>query len=75
MNQDEVEFILLLYQKLVMMFPGLKSSSQLAIISPYSYQVKLFRENFREKFGMKSEQVVDINTVDGFQVRNVYKID
>lgn len=50
------------------MYPELKSSSQLAIISPYNYQVKTFKDRFREMFGAEAEKVVDINTVDGFQV-------
>ncbi|KAI7747676.1 hypothetical protein M8C21_029014 [Ambrosia artemisiifolia] len=68
-NVDEVEFVLLMYHKLVSSYPELKSSSRLAIISPYRYQVKLFRTKFKEKFGVDSEKVVDINTVDGFQGR------
>ncbi|KAG9444226.1 hypothetical protein H6P81_015566 [Aristolochia fimbriata] len=68
-NLDEVEFTLVLYVKLASMFPDLKSSSQLAIISPYRHQVKLFREQFREKFGVNSDQMVDVNTIDGFQGR------
>ncbi|KAL8227436.1 hypothetical protein R6Q59_000079 [Mikania micrantha] len=68
-NVDEVDFVLLMYQKLVSSYPELKSSSRLAIISPYSYQVKLFRAKFKENFGVDSEKVVDINTVDGFQGR------
>lgn len=62
-----------MYHKLVTKYPELKSSSRLAIISPYRHQVKLFREKFRETFGVESEKVVDINTVDGFQV-NSYTI-
>ncbi|GAV91435.1 AAA_11 domain-containing protein/AAA_12 domain-containing protein [Cephalotus follicularis] len=68
-NVDEVEFVLLMYHKLVSKFPELRSSSQLAIISPYRYQVKLLKERFAETFGVESKQVVDINTVDGFQGR------
>ncbi|KAI5661475.1 hypothetical protein M9H77_20798 [Catharanthus roseus] len=68
-NVDEVEFVLVMYHKLVTKYPELKSSSRLAIISPYRHQVKLFREKFRETFGVESEKVVDINTVDGFQGR------
>ncbi|XP_010670996.2 probable helicase MAGATAMA 3 isoform X1 [Beta vulgaris subsp. vulgaris] len=68
-NVDEVEFALLMYQKLVAKYPELKSSSRVAIISPYRLQVKLFRQRFREIFGIDSEKVVDINTVDGFQGR------
>ncbi|XXG88664.1 hypothetical protein AAC387_Pa12g0854 [Persea americana] len=68
-NIDEVEFVLFMYHQLVIKYPELKSTSRLAIISPYQHQVKLFREHFRNKFGVKSEQLVDINTVDGFQGR------
>ncbi|XP_004230529.1 probable helicase MAGATAMA 3 [Solanum lycopersicum] len=68
-NVDEVEFVLAMYHKLVSGYPELKSSSRLAIISPYRYQVKLLRQKFRETFGVESDKVVDINTVDGFQGR------
>lgn len=71
-NVDEVEFVLAMYRKLVTGYPELKSSSRLAIISPYRHQVKLFRDKFRETFGVESEKVVDINTVDGFQVRCLF---
>lgn len=67
-NVDEVEFVLLLYQKLVTLYPVLKSGNQLAIISPYSQQVKLFQRRFEETFGVSAEKVVDICTVDGCQV-------
>ncbi|KAJ9561302.1 hypothetical protein OSB04_006462 [Centaurea solstitialis] len=68
-NADEVDFVLLMYHKLVSSYPELKSSSRFAIITPYTEQVKLFRTSFKEKFGIDPEKVVDINTVDGFQGR------
>lgn len=68
MNVDEVEFVLLLYHKLVTMYPELRSSSQFAIISPYRHQVKLLQDRFRDAFGQESKKFVDIQTVDGFQV-------
>lgn len=67
-NVDEVEFVFLLYQKLVSTYPELKSSQNFAIISPYSAQVSLFKERFKNTFGVDSEKVVDITTVDGCQV-------
>lgn len=67
-NIDEVDFVLLLFHKLISMYPQLKSSSQLAIISPYRHQVKQFQERFKETFGVESQKVVDITTVDGCQV-------
>lgn len=69
-NIDEVEFVFLLYHKLVSRYPELKSSNQLAIISPYRAQVSLLKERFKETFGVESEKVVDINTVDGCQVKH-----
>lgn len=68
-NVDEVEFVLLMYHKLVSMYPELKSSSQFAIISPYSQQVKLLRDRFKNTFAVDSNKVVDITTVDGCQGR------
>ena len=67
-NEDEVDFVLVMYHSMVTRYPELKSSSRLAIISPYRHQVKLFRVRFRDNFGVDSDKLVDINTVDGFQV-------
>ncbi|CAL5358399.1 unnamed protein product [Camellia sinensis] len=68
-NEDEVDFVLVLYRNMVTRYPELKSNSRLAIISPYRHQVKLFRERFQDTFGVESNKLVDINTVDGFQGR------
>ncbi|EPS61531.1 hypothetical protein M569_13264, partial [Genlisea aurea] len=68
-NRDEVDFIIELYSKLVKLYPELKDSSRLAMISPYRHQVRLLRDKFFEAFNVKSEKYVDINTVDGFQGR------
>ncbi|KAL4363787.1 hypothetical protein GQ457_04G001110 [Hibiscus cannabinus] len=68
-NTDEIEFVLAMYNKLITMYPELKSSSQFAIISPYRHQVKLLQEKFQETFGVESKKVVDIGTIDGFQGR------
>ncbi|KAJ4951213.1 hypothetical protein NE237_028045 [Protea cynaroides] len=68
-NVDEIDFVLLMYHKLVTRYPELRSSSRMAIISPYRHQVKLFRKRFHDSFGTDSDKLVDINTVDGFQGR------
>ncbi|KAF1876481.1 hypothetical protein Lal_00021195 [Lupinus albus] len=68
-NVEEVDFVLFLYQKLVTLYPILKSGNQVAIISPYKQQVKLFEKRFEETFGVSPEKVVDICTVDGCQGR------
>ena len=72
MNQDEVEFITLLYHQLAMRYPELKSSSEVAVISPYRQQMKLLKDNFRLTFGDQSKEVIDVNTVDGFQVTSSF---
>ncbi|VFQ59069.1 unnamed protein product [Cuscuta campestris] len=69
MNVDEVEFVLVIYRKLVARYQELKSSSKFAIISPYRSQVNLIKQKFKEMFGVDSEHFVDVNSVDGFQGR------
>ncbi|XP_031473358.1 probable helicase MAGATAMA 3 isoform X2 [Nymphaea colorata] len=68
-NIEEVEFILLMFHNLVSRYPELNSSSQIAVISPYRHQVKLIRERFRAELGAQAGQLIDVNTVDGFQGR------
>lgn len=68
-NNEEVEFVLVLYRHLVARFPQLKGGLHVAVISPYKQQVKLFRERFRDVLGVDGARLVDINTVDGFQGR------
>lgn len=72
MNKDEVDFIVEMYYNLSVLYPELKSSTEMAVISPYSYQVTVLKENFQENFGPCFNQIVDINTVDGFQVSESY---
>lgn len=67
-NQDEVEFITLLYHQLALRYPELKSSPEVGVISPYRHQVKLLKDSFRSTFGDQSKELIDVSTVDGFQV-------
>ncbi|KAH7281053.1 hypothetical protein KP509_36G027600 [Ceratopteris richardii] len=68
-NNEEVEFVLVLYRHLIARFPELKGGSDVAVISPYKQQVKLFRQRFRDLLGTEGAHAVDVNTVDGFQGR------
>ncbi|AQK62887.1 putative helicase MAGATAMA 3 [Zea mays] len=68
-NQDEVEFITLLYHQLALRYPELKSSPEVGVISPYRHQVKLLKDSFRSTFGDQSRELIDVSTVDGFQGR------
>ncbi|GJP43980.1 hypothetical protein CLOM_g3376 [Closterium sp. NIES-68] len=68
MNKDEAEFVMVLYRHLVALYPQLKDTSDVGVISPYKHQVKLLRDKFRELLGETAHKV-DVNTVDGFQGR------
>ena len=67
-NVREAEFVVQLYRQLIAWHPELKNTSKVGIISPYKFQVKLIREKLRES-GQEGTQLVDVNTVDGFQVK------
>lgn len=68
MNDNEVNFVMLLHHKLVSAYPELKSSGQLAIISPYRAQVDSLKQRFRGTYGVEYEKLVEITTIDGCQV-------
>ncbi|KAJ3700412.1 hypothetical protein LUZ61_004117 [Rhynchospora tenuis] len=68
-NEQEAEFITTLYHQMATRFPELKSGPHVAVISPYRNQVKILCERFKASFGEHFDQVIDINTVDGFQGR------
>lgn len=59
---------MLLHHKLVSTYPELKSSDQLAIISPYREQVERLKQRFRSTYGVEFEKLVESTTVDGCQV-------
>ena len=67
-NEQEAEYITTLYHQLATRFPELKTGPHVAVISPYRYQVKILRDRFKATFGEHIDQVIDISTVDGFQV-------
>ena len=67
-NVREAEFVVQLYRQLSAWHPELKNTRRVGIISPYKLQVKLIREKLKES-GQEGTQLVDVNTVDGFQVK------
>ena len=67
-NVREAEFVVQLYRQLSAWHPELKNTRRVGIISPYKFQVKLIREKLKES-GQEGTQLVDVNTVDGFQVK------
>ncbi|KAI3882740.1 hypothetical protein MKW92_002989 [Papaver armeniacum] len=70
-NFDEVEFVLLMYHKLVKNYPKLKSSSQLAIITPYAKQMKLFRDHVAVFSCVRANKEGKIGFLGNFRRMNV----
>lgn len=68
-NRAEAEFVLCLYGHMLHVVPELKGTPSVAVISPYKAQVKLLRDLFQAALGEEGAKMVDINTIDGFQVR------
>jgi len=68
-NRAEAELIMLLYRDLIQQHPELKTQPRIAVITPYSAQVKLIRSMLKERFGDYIAKMVDVNSIDGFQGR------
>ena len=58
-----------LYRELIAHYPELERQPRVAIITPYSAQVRLIRQMFADAFGQHVATMVDVNTIDGFQGR------
>lgn len=68
-NASEAKLAVYLVNQLYII-PGVQSSvGKIAVISPYSEQVKLLRRLFENSLGPRCSTIVEINTVDGFQGR------
>lgn len=67
-NRAEAEVVLSTYRELIHRFPELKARPAVGVISPYKAQVSLLQETFRAALGADMGKMVDINTIDGFQV-------
>lgn len=68
-NQAEAEFIIQFYRCLVNHYPEIQYQQRVAVITPYSAQVKLIRQMLNDAFGPQIETTIDVNTIDGFQGR------
>lgn len=68
-NEAEAKMALAVYRELVHRYPTLGASAMVAVISPYKAQVNLLKEMFKQALGPDASKLVDINSIDGFQVR------
>lgn len=68
-NDDEAEIILLLVRLLLRYSDALVQGGGLAVVSPYKAQCANIRGKLREALGEALSEQIDVNTIDGFQVR------
>lgn len=69
-NLAEAELALHLYRSLDKESGGLIAKTKVAIITPYSEQVKVMRKAFSSVFGSGYDETrIEVNTVDSFQGR------
>jgi len=68
-NEQEAELVLSICGELMQRWPHLRTTTAMAVISPYKSQVKLLKERFSAALGPETAKMVDINTIDGFQGR------
>ncbi|KAI8096315.1 uncharacterized protein BX664DRAFT_56457 [Halteromyces radiatus] len=66
-NLLEADAAVALVDKLANSFPTLKLAYKIGVITPYKQQVSQLKSRFERRFGSKILEVIDFNTVDGFQ--------
>ncbi|KAI9319888.1 AAA domain-containing protein [Dichotomocladium elegans] len=66
-NAAEAEAAVALVDMLATKMPGLKIASRIGIITPYKQQLSQLKLRFEKRYGSRIFDVIDFNTVDGFQ--------
>ncbi|KAI9006559.1 SEN1 N terminal-domain-containing protein [Phycomyces nitens] len=66
-NPAEAEAAVALVDMLASQLPGIKFAHKIGIITPYKQQLSQLKSQFERRFGSKILDVIDFNTVDGFQ--------
>ncbi|KAI9490861.1 hypothetical protein BDB00DRAFT_835720 [Zychaea mexicana] len=66
-NAAEAEAALALVDMLANRLPNIKFAYRIGIITPYKQQLSHIKHRFERRFGPKILDVIDFNTVDGFQ--------
>ncbi|KAI8987866.1 hypothetical protein BDF20DRAFT_910411 [Mycotypha africana] len=66
-NVAEADAAVALVDKLCARMPTVKFASRIGVITPYKQQVGQLKSRFQKRFGNNILDVIDFNTVDGFQ--------
>ena len=66
-NVAEADAAVALVDMLCTRLPTVKFASKIGIITPYKQQVGQLKSRFQKRFGNSILDVIDFNTVDGFQ--------
>lgn len=66
-NVAEADAAVALVDMLCSKLPSVKFASKIGIITPYKQQVSQLKSKFQKRFGNGILNVIDFNTVDGFQ--------
>lgn len=66
-NVAEADAAVALVDMLCTKLPTIKFASKIGIITPYKQQVGQLKSKFQKRFGNNIVDVIDFNTVDGFQ--------
>ncbi|OAD76938.1 hypothetical protein PHYBLDRAFT_109669, partial [Phycomyces blakesleeanus NRRL 1555(-)] len=66
-NPAEAEAAVTLVDMLANQLPGIKFAYKIGVITPYKQQLSQLKSRFERRFGSKILDVIDFNTVDGFQ--------
>lgn len=66
-NVAEADAAVALVDMLCTKLPSVKFASKIGVITPYKQQVGQLKSKFQKRFGNNIVDVIDFNTVDGFQ--------
>lgn len=66
-NVAEADAAVALVDMLCTKLPTVKFASKIGVITPYKQQVGQLKSRFQKRFGNSILDVIDFNTVDGFQ--------
>ncbi len=66
-NHEEVSACVDLVDRICKQYPALNFAYRIGIITPYKLQNRKIREGLSQRFGAEVLNVIDVNTVDGFQ--------
>ncbi|XP_024540869.1 uncharacterized protein LOC9647084 isoform X1 [Selaginella moellendorffii] len=69
-NVDEVDVAVKLYERFQAKYPQEIQPGRIGVITPYKQQLNMLKRAF-QRFGEKISSILEFNTIDGFQGREV----